>query len=168
MNERDTLLRIMQIKKRIAQLPVGTVVYKKIKGKEQPYLQWAEGGKTKSKYIRINEREEVLQKVAERRALAEEMKTLMADFTERFTVKEENIPYAVMDRPGLAIRRLPIGVQDFEHLRQDGYLYVDKTKYIYELVHTGKPVLFEPSPPFWQEPVPVHVKGLLGREERVV
>ena len=34
MNERDILLRIMQIKKRIAQLPVGTVVYKKIKGKD--------------------------------------------------------------------------------------------------------------------------------------
>ena len=35
-------------------------------------------------------------------------------------------------------RKLPIGVQNFEGLRKDGYLYVDKTKYIYELVHTGK------------------------------
>lgn len=35
-------------------------------------------------------------------------------------------------------RRLPIGVQSFESLRQDGYLYVDKTKYVYELVHTSK------------------------------
>lgn len=137
MNERDTLLRIMQIKKRIAQLPIGTVVYKKIKGKEQPYLQWAEGGKTKSKYIKMNEREEVLQRVAERKALAEEMKTLTADFTERFAVKEESISYAVTSRPGLAIRKLPIGVQSFESLRKDGYLYVDKTKYIYDLVHAG-------------------------------
>ncbi|MBQ8919511.1 MAG: AAA family ATPase, partial [Acidaminococcaceae bacterium] len=137
MYEMDTLLRIAQIKKRIAQLPVGTVVYKKIKGKEQPYLQWAEGGKTKSKYIRINGREEVLRKVAERKALAEELKALMADFTERFTVKEETVSYTVTDRPGLAIRKLPIGVQGFESLRKDGYLYVDKTKYIYELAHTG-------------------------------
>ena len=137
MYEMDTLLRIAQIKKRIAQLPVGTIVYKKIKGKEQPYLQWAEGGKTKSKYIRINGREEVLRKVAERKALAEELKALMADFTERFTVKEETVSYTVTDRPGLAIRKLPIGVQGFDKLRNEGYLYVDKTKYIYELAHMG-------------------------------
>lgn len=38
-----------------------------------------------------------------------------------------------------AIRKLPIGVQSFEALRRDGYLYVDKTGYIYQLVHYGKP-----------------------------
>ncbi|MBQ9361472.1 MAG: ATP-binding protein [Lachnospiraceae bacterium] len=36
-------------------------------------------------------------------------------------------------------RKLPIGIQDFESLRNDGYLYVDKTRYIYELAHKGKP-----------------------------
>ena len=36
-------------------------------------------------------------------------------------------------------RKLPIGIQDFESIRKDGYLYVDKTGYIYELVHRGKP-----------------------------
>lgn len=35
------------------------------------------------------------------------------------------------------IRKLPIGVQSFEKLRNEGYLYIDKTKYIYELVHTS-------------------------------
>jgi len=39
-------------------------------------------------------------------------------------------------------RRLPIGVQSFESLRQDGYLYVDKTKYVYELVHTSKQYVY--------------------------
>ena len=37
------------------------------------------------------------------------------------------------------MRKLPIGIQDFESIRKDGYLYVDKTGYIYELVHGGKP-----------------------------
>ena len=32
-------------------------------------------------------------------------------------------------------RRLPIGVQSFEKLRQGGYLYVDKTRYLYQLLH---------------------------------
>ena len=36
------------------------------------------------------------------------------------------------------IRKLPIGVQSFESLRKDGFLYVDKTKYIFDLVHTSK------------------------------
>ena len=34
-------------------------------------------------------------------------------------------------------RKLPIGVQDFGSLRRDGFIYVDKTEYIYKLVHTG-------------------------------
>jgi len=36
-------------------------------------------------------------------------------------------------------RNLPAGIQDFEDLRRSGYLYVDKTAYIYRLVTTGKP-----------------------------
>ena len=36
-------------------------------------------------------------------------------------------------------RKLPIGIQDFEDLRQGGYLYVDKTEFIYKLVNSGKP-----------------------------
>ncbi|MBO6290685.1 MAG: AAA family ATPase, partial [Selenomonas sp.] len=35
-------------------------------------------------------------------------------------------------------RRLPIGVQSFESLRQGGFVYVDKTKYIYDLVRHSK------------------------------
>lgn len=35
-------------------------------------------------------------------------------------------------------RKLPIGLQDFEGLRDDGYVYVDKTEYIYSLAHDGK------------------------------
>ena len=38
-----------------------------------------------------------------------------------------------------SIRKLPIGLQDFEDLRNSDYLYVDKTSYIYHLVTTGKP-----------------------------
>ncbi|MBE6103015.1 MAG: AAA family ATPase [Selenomonas ruminantium] len=35
-------------------------------------------------------------------------------------------------------RRLPIGVQSFESLREGGYIYVDKTRYIYDLIHSSK------------------------------
>ena len=36
------------------------------------------------------------------------------------------------------IRKLPVGIQTFEDLRKNGYIYIDKTKFIYNLVHTGK------------------------------
>ena len=31
----------------------------------------------------------------------------------------------------------PIGIQNFEKIRKDGYLYIDKTALIYQLVKTG-------------------------------
>ena len=36
------------------------------------------------------------------------------------------------------LQRLPIGIQGFEGLRNDGYLYVDKTRQVYELTHTNR------------------------------
>ncbi|MDR1625666.1 MAG: ATP-binding protein [Spirochaetia bacterium] len=36
-------------------------------------------------------------------------------------------------------RKLPIGIQDFEGLRTDGYLYVDKTAYVFKMASEGKP-----------------------------
>ncbi|UTY24299.1 AAA family ATPase [Treponema denticola] len=35
-------------------------------------------------------------------------------------------------------RKLPIGVQSFKVLRDDNYLYVDKTEYVYRLVSSGR------------------------------
>ena len=36
-------------------------------------------------------------------------------------------------------RKLPIGIQSFEKLRRDGYLYIDKTPFIWKLVQTSSP-----------------------------
>ena len=36
-------------------------------------------------------------------------------------------------------RKLPIGIQDFEKIRREGFLYVDKTEYVYRLVQSGAP-----------------------------
>ena len=35
-------------------------------------------------------------------------------------------------------QKLPIGIQSFKDLREEGYLYVDKTEMIYKLMNTGK------------------------------
>lgn len=31
------------------------------------------------------------------------------------------------------LRKLPIGIQTFEDIRRDGYLYVDKTAFVYQM-----------------------------------
>ena len=36
-------------------------------------------------------------------------------------------------------RFLPIGIQDFEKLRKGGYVYVDKTEYVYQLARLSTP-----------------------------
>ena len=45
----------------------------------------------------------------------------------------------IIDRLKGLRRNLPIGIQSFERLRRDGYLYVDKTAFVYELASTGNP-----------------------------
>ena len=34
--------------------------------------------------------------------------------------------------------KYPIGIQSFDRIREDGYVYVDKTALIYDLVSKGK------------------------------
>ena len=36
----------------------------------------------------------------------------------------------------MALKRFPIGVQDFARIREDGMYYVDKTDLVYKLTHT--------------------------------
>ena len=71
-----THTKITELERMIAELPQGTITYKKTGKKEQPYLQWTENKKTKSKYIKIAEREKVFAQVALRRKLQEELKQL--------------------------------------------------------------------------------------------
>lgn len=40
------------------------------------------------------------------------------------------------------VRRYPIGIQDFEQLRRNGYVYVDKTGLVYRLVSSGQIYFF--------------------------
>ena len=35
-------------------------------------------------------------------------------------------------------RKLPIGIQDFEYLRSNEFIYIDKTEFVYNLSQNGK------------------------------
>ena len=36
-------------------------------------------------------------------------------------------------------RKMPIGIQSFEYIRQNDFMYVDKTEFVYRLATMGKP-----------------------------
>ena len=36
-------------------------------------------------------------------------------------------------------RKYPVGIQSFETIRKDGYLYIDKTALVYKMITEGKP-----------------------------
>ena len=72
----DINKRIIELENKIAILPQGSINIKKINGKEQPYLQWTENGKSKSKYIKKDEREQIFFGVERRRQLQDELREL--------------------------------------------------------------------------------------------
>ena len=72
----DINKRIVELENEIAAMPQGSINIKKINGKEQPYLQWTENGKSKSKYIKISEREQIFAGVERRKQLQEELREL--------------------------------------------------------------------------------------------
>ncbi len=51
----------------------------------------------------------------------------------------------------MATKLYPIGMQTFSEIREEDFLYVDKTEYIYRMTHTsGKYFFLSASTPFWQ------------------
>lgn len=38
--------------------------------------------------------------------------------------------------------KYPVGIQTFEKIRKGGYLYIDKTKYVYDLANSSQYVFF--------------------------
>ena len=87
MNQVEINARIAELEQQLSTLPIGTLVYKTIVGKKQPYLQWTENGKSKSKYIKVNERELVLAQVELRKKIVSELKELkhLTSYTQAFS-----------------------------------------------------------------------------------
>lgn len=61
--ERHIAVNLEEIEK----LPRGCLTKKKIKGKEYQYLQWREGNKTRSKYIRADLTEDIRKQLTVRK-----------------------------------------------------------------------------------------------------
>ena len=68
--------QIKKLEARIAELPKGYISKKTIGGKERLYLQWRDGSKVRSRYIRESEKQEFLKEVAERNLMQKELEDL--------------------------------------------------------------------------------------------
>lgn len=66
-----------------------------------------------------------------------------------------------------AFRRYPIGIQNFEKLRTNNYVYVDKTALVYKLANTNSTYFLGPSATFWEELVSVYARSLFSRQKRM-
>ena len=53
-------------------------------------------------------------------------------------------------------RRLPVGIQSFEEIRKEGFLYVDKTDIIWQLANEGKKYNYLSRPRRFGKSVLVH------------
>ena len=73
-----TAERMAEIEQQLSRLPMGKLTYKTIKGKAQPYLQHSENGKTVSRYIKVDERDTVMQQLELRDQLLAELRQLKA------------------------------------------------------------------------------------------
>lgn len=123
MTEFDKNERISEIENRLAELPTGTLTYKTIKGKKQPYLQRTVNGKSISYYIKLENRKEILMEIEERNALADELSRLK---------KYEQRMMEILSRQPRMKAKYGIGYQDFNDLQESGALYIDKTPFIAE------------------------------------
>ena len=74
----ERILQIAEIEQELMLLPKGKLFYKTIKGNKQPYLQWSENGKTVTKYVKLNEREQVFRALEQREKLMEKLAALKA------------------------------------------------------------------------------------------
>lgn len=139
--------RISEIESQLAQLPSGSLVYKHIRGKDQPYLQWTENGKVVSRYIKMEKREEILAQLELRKKLREELKELKASgsgnaqFSDRHRFRTHVIR-------GRELLKMTAGVKGFDKRDCFSLLsrymhgdYTGRVCLLYGLRRTGKTTL---------------------------
>lgn len=130
---KDPKSRIKEIDDRLAELPKGSLTYKKINGKKQPYIQKTVEGKSVSCYVKLSERDQVRLDFEERARLQDEKKHLISYMKGLKDILKRN-PY--LDA------HVGLGYQDFQDFACGKQFYVDKTRFITEwLLHDAQVTL---------------------------
>ena len=133
-----------RLEARIAELPPGYISKKTIKGKTQYYLQWNDGEKLRSKYIRAEDVETVRGQIEERKKLQEKLKELQL----RYPDEAETVVYETNLIFGDSLRIMTDAVAEYRTRDCYGLLKkflagTDRTRVcaLYGLRRTGKTTL---------------------------
>ena len=129
--------RIREINERIEELPKGSLTYKTINGKKQPYVQQTINGKSVSYYVKMADREQILLEFEERSQLLEEKNRLKAYLKGLTDILKRN-PYLKA--------KVGCGYQDFRDFACGKQFYVDKTHFITEWLRSQMKVVLITRP----------------------
>ena len=133
-------------------LPKGTIVYKNIKGKQQPYLQWSEKGKTKSKYLKKDEREYILSQIERRNYLNKEYDRISNELfskDEYLYISDNQKQYNTLNEQPLISKKNQVNVFSVEREYINSKAYHDKfeklpvSKKVYERLYKESGRLLE-------------------------
>ena len=150
MTGQERIQRSIAIEQEIERLPKGKIFYKKIKGKEQPYLQWSENGKAMTKYVKVNERERIFEQLERRERLLDELESLR-NAPDELSYASENHSFKTNVIYGVGLGELTRGVEGFQKRDCYGKLWrfvqsesTGKVCILYGLRRTGKTtILFQ-------------------------
>ena len=89
----DIERRVEDLEKEIAELPIGYISKKNIRGKIKMYHQWTEQGKKKSKYLNDDTASYMTKLIEKRRSLEKELKELKKQLTKELSsAKSLSVP----------------------------------------------------------------------------
>ena len=146
MNSGDILLKIADLEKEIAELPIGSITTKTVNGNVYYYHRWNENRKRKEKYIPSGEVPALQAQIARRKELEAELKTLRKKAPKK---KESTQPalhdFATNVRVGESLRTYSASVRNYQkrecYQALHDYIYgdiPDKVFILYGLRRTGK------------------------------
>lgn len=142
MNTND---KIIELQTQISSLPKGYISQKTIQGKIRYYLQWSEGGKKQSKYIKAGELEQIKAQIEQRKALQAELKELQSQNDNTVMATDIDSECETNVTVGKALLAMASGVAEWErrdcYEQLQNYLHsadTDRVCLIYGLRRTGK------------------------------
>lgn len=156
MNNND---RIRELQEQIKSLPKGYISQKTIQGKIRYYLQWSEGGKKRSKYIKAGEFEHIKAQIELRKTLQAELKELQSKTDSTVTAVGINSEFETNVTVGKGLSAMAKGVAGWErrdcYEQLQSYLHSadnDRVCLIFGLRRTGKTTMLRQAIADMKEP----------------
>lgn len=138
--------QIAHLEERMASLPTGSIVKKKVNGKEYYYHRWSESGKRQEKYVSVGDVPALRTQIKQRKILEKQLRDLQKQLPKLPSVASRE--WAATIHIGEELRSFSAGVRQYrkrECFQQlHDYIYgpaQDKVLILYGLRRTGKTTL---------------------------